>query len=289
MNTQLQPKAEANKISKLLDTVMGEERYPVDVHSLALEFSGTKFSDEPISEIQSAPIESFQGALIKHRKKSKWKIMYNDSIESEGRIRFTLAHEFGHYILHRNLNDNFSCTYDKYESYDDGEIARIEYEADEFSSCLLMPFHDFRKQTQNEKISIQLLMYCADRYGVSLMAAALKWKDILPKRVVVVAAKDGFLLWASSNRHAFKSGAYIATKQKPIQVPKESLINTAIGHPMGEVQHQKARIWFPDEPLDMPITEHVFISRSDYEYTLCILELPDAEPNYQQTHKRYLS
>src|SRR6266571_3775794 len=30
-----------------------------------------------------------------------WGIFYNSAISSEGRINFTLGHEFGHYLIHR--------------------------------------------------------------------------------------------------------------------------------------------------------------------------------------------
>ncbi|MGR5364333.1 ImmA/IrrE family metallo-endopeptidase [Vibrio mediterranei] len=280
MSKDFQPKAEANKISILLDTVVGKERYPVDVKQVALGITESKFPDEPIVDVLSDSFEtnSFQGALVKHPKKSKWKIIYNNALKSEGRINFTLAHEFGHYILHRHLCDEFSCTNDKYEPYEPGNLAKIESEADEFASCLLMPLHDFRKQTQNCGVSIELLMHCANRYNVSLMAAALKWKDIISKRVVVVASKDGFLLWASSNKAAYKSGVYIKTKNKVVSVPEDSLIKSVNSQSIcGESQVTNARIWFPDEPVDMPITEHVFVSKNDYDYTLCLLVLPEPD------------
>nr|WP_278250758.1 ImmA/IrrE family metallo-endopeptidase [Shewanella sp. 4t3-1-2LB] len=273
----MRPQAEANKISRVLDTVLGLERYPVNVKDIAVGISESKFPDEPISEILSGSFESdaFQGALVKHSKKAKWKIIYNNALVSDGRINFTLAHEFGHYILHRSLQNEFSCTTDKYESYDSGLMAKVESEADEFASCLLMPLHDFRKQTENNDVSIELLIHCANRYNVSLMAAALKWKDIIPKRVVVVAARDGFLLWASSNKAAYMSGVYIRTKNNAVPVPDNSLMKSdSCGSIHGKTQVTNARIWFPNEPIDMSITEHVFISQSDYNYVLGLLILP---------------
>jgi hypothetical protein len=37
-------------------------------------------------------------------------IIYNHAITSKGRINFTLAHEFGHYLIHRALYPNgFQC------------------------------------------------------------------------------------------------------------------------------------------------------------------------------------
>src|SRR3546814_9114430 len=42
--------------------------------------------------------------------KRGWGIIYNDAITSKGRINFTLAHEFGHYLLHREAYpDGLEC------------------------------------------------------------------------------------------------------------------------------------------------------------------------------------
>jgi Zn-dependent peptidase ImmA (M78 family) len=35
---------------------------------------------------------------------------YKENIRSEGRKRFTIAHELGHYMLHRAEMDEFVCT-----------------------------------------------------------------------------------------------------------------------------------------------------------------------------------
>jgi hypothetical protein len=90
----------------------------------------------------------------------------------------------------------------------------IEAEADQFASTLLMPLDDFRHQVDGESISFDLLGHCADRYGVSLTAAALRWTQIAPGRAVLVASRDDHLLWAKSSKAAFKSGAYFATHNR---------------------------------------------------------------------------
>lgn len=48
----------------------------------------------------------------------------------------------------------------------------------------------FRRQVDGQPISFDLLGHCADRYGVSLMATALRWTEISPKRAVLVASRD---------------------------------------------------------------------------------------------------
>lgn len=280
---RLSPIAEANRLSQLLNMAyQGEHRFPVDVKSVALEVSAKRFPHEPICAVEELNIPSFEGLLTRHPDGHAWKIGYNSEGRSPERIRFTLAHELGHYLVHRQLRQRFECT--DLDMHDwDAQGRQIEVEADLFASYLLMPLDDFRAQMANEPISIELLQHCADRYGVSLMAAALKWIEIAPRRAVVVAARDGFVLWARSNKAALRSGAYLRTRvSPPREVPERSLLNEC--DQLGVLAPGKipASVWFPTEPADMELTERVFVAAGQYPYTLGLLLLPDAAPRWEQ-------
>jgi Zn-dependent peptidase ImmA (M78 family) len=177
MTDAKKPMAEANRISSMLNTVLGADRFPVKVDELALEYSRQCFSDSPIDKVQGEDLEGFDGLLKANKSRSKWLVLYNSATPSEGRKRFTIAHEFGHYILHRHQQDIFECGDDDIETGDNNE-RDIEAEADLFASTLLMPLDDFRRQVDGQPISFDLLGHCADRYGVSLTAAALRWTEI---------------------------------------------------------------------------------------------------------------
>ncbi len=70
---------------------------------VALEFSRQRFPEDPIVSVLGDDLPDFDGALLKAKMGRKgWGIIYNDAIASRGRINFTLAHEFGHYLLHRS-------------------------------------------------------------------------------------------------------------------------------------------------------------------------------------------
>jgi Zn-dependent peptidase ImmA (M78 family) len=90
------------------------------------------------------------GALVySETKPRQWGIAYHKN-QSPGRKAFTLGHEFGHYILHRDLIEGDE-QYDGGVYCDEESILQrdgkgIEKEADEFAATLLMPFHDFRRQ-----------------------------------------------------------------------------------------------------------------------------------------------
>jgi hypothetical protein len=80
-------------------------RFPINVIDVSKEYSKALFPEEPITLIKSDDFsEAFEGALIPNpARNGEWAILYNNGIKSEGRINFTLAHELGHYLIHRNL------------------------------------------------------------------------------------------------------------------------------------------------------------------------------------------
>lgn len=275
MTAAKKPKAAANQISSMLNAVLGVDRFPVKVDELALEYSRQCFPDSPIDKVVGEDMDDFEGMLAANKARSKWLIVYNSAVRSEGRKRFTVAHEFAHYLLHRHQQDRFECGTDDIETGDNNG-RDIEAEADVFASTLLMPLDDFRRQVDGQPVSFDLLGHCADRYGVSLTAAALRWTEIAPKRVVLVASRDDHMLWAKSNEAAFKSGAYFATRRNTIELPRQALAHSENGWSAGDQQTGQAQHWFPHEPASMPVTEMTRVA-GQYDYTLTLLSLPDAE------------
>ncbi|MEN2009886.1 ImmA/IrrE family metallo-endopeptidase [Staphylococcus hominis] len=70
------------------------------------------------------------------RKGNKALIIYNNSLPMN-RLRFTLAHEYGHFVMgHTGINLNEHFTYEDFY-----RRKAEEYEANSFASCLLFPLH----------------------------------------------------------------------------------------------------------------------------------------------------
>jgi hypothetical protein len=271
----LAPKAMANRLSHLLTQVLGPERFPVAVAELAVEYSRQCFPGEPIDRVQGEDLEGFEGMLTRHPSGTKWLLLYNSGSASEGRQRFTIAHEFGHYLLHRQRQAAFNCGDDDIAAGRDPE-GDLEGEADEFAATLLMPLDDFRRQVAGQPVDFDLLSRCADRYGVSLTAATLRWLDVAPGRAVLVVSRGANMLWAKASAAAFRSGLYFATRQRTVALPPE-----ALAHPdrvwTGErARRIAARAWFEGEPEDMTLTEMTRVAGS-YDQTLTLLHLPAAE------------
>jgi len=281
MSDLKRPKAEANAISKLLNQVLGLERFPVPVEDLALEYTQQKFRDAPIAKVRGDDLEGFDGMLAANKARDKWLILYNSAVSSEGRKRFTVAHEFGHYLLHRHQQEEFACGAGDIETSGEGKGGRdIEKEADDFATTLLMPLDHFRRQVNGQDVSFELLGHCANQYGVSLTAAAIRWLEIAPKRAVLVASRDDHMLWASSNEAAFKSGAFFATRKHTIELPGSALAHSRNCTGTAQSLDTRAQVWFAREPAEMPVTEMTKVA-GNYGYTLTLLVMPEAQRRWQ--------
>ncbi len=213
------PRRAANDLTVLLRTVLGEDRFPVNVEALAIEASRNQ--EDPITVVKGIDIDGFEGMLRARRRKPGWQILYSMNPRYHGRERFTLAHEFGHYLLHRRpltadnyrvgeLSDrfDFKCLPLQANDWKDAEKEREE-EADTFASYLLMPIDDYREQVKREEMSRSLLHHVTDRYGVSLLAAVRKWIEFSDLPVAMVVARDGYALWGRASTAAYNGGVFI--------------------------------------------------------------------------------
>lgn len=271
------PQKAANRLNKIIETFaaqFNQPRFPVDVPLVAREAAKIFQWPDPITEIEGVDIKKFEGMLFPNESKTAWKLLYNSKISSEGRIRFTQAHELGHYILHRQAQDEFQCTEEDMRNWSSDET-NIEAQADLFASYLLMPLDDYRKQI-NADVDLDLLGHCADRYGVSLTAAVLKWLEHTDDSAVLVVSKDGYMDWAWSSKRAFNAGAFFKTSQNIIEIPSASLAaNSAIAHDRRGVEIA-AQVWFPHAHKNMVVKEMKVVS-DQYDCVFTILKLPRSE------------
>ena len=122
-------------------------------------FSDIKVDYVPMSQAQSGQLCYNDGI---------WNISIN-SLHNKKRQRFTLAHEIGHYILHKEKNSEFKDTI----MFRNEVLDPMEYKANEFAGELLMPENNLREYIKNGTRNIGEL---ANIFGVS--AAAMKYRII---------------------------------------------------------------------------------------------------------------
>jgi len=264
----------AFEITHLLNAVLGDERFPVNIPMIAKEYSTAKWPDDPIISVKGDNLPKFDGALFRAPLGKKgWGIIYNDSMGSPGRINFTIAHEFGHYLLHRIAYPNgFYCSQEQVAW--DSEYGQVEHQANVFAANFLMPLDDFRRQIpERTKVDLDMIAHCADRYRVSLIAAVLRWLNYTRKRAILVVSRDGYILWARSSEPALKTGAYSKTSSGPIEIPTSSLAarqdllvngRTGLDHDAG--------VWLREPAREMTIFAE------QYDFAISLLLLDDARP-----------
>jgi len=266
------------KILSLYQAAHGLPRFPIDVAALALDVSRQVFPDAPITMVGGLDLsKGVEGMLMPRRDGSgEWGIIYNDTIRSPGRQNFTLAHELGHYLLHRQTYPNgLECTNRDMADWDDVRNG-IEAEANTFASYLLMPLDDFREQIKGRVIDIDLMTDLADRYAVSLTAAILKWMTITDKRGMIVVGKEGFIDWAWSSEPLLKSGVFYRARQTVTELPAASLAAQDVDWDTGRHGHlHPAGVWLGSEPVQ----EMTVFSPSNDQMTISLLIYPDRAPS----------
>ena len=266
----------ANGLIQLLDIVSGQDRYPVNIQQLALEYSRERYPDHPIKLIKGDDLDGFEGVLRGEIRgdKSRWAILYDNLRSPQTRINFTIAHEFGHYLLHRDERLCFECNSRDMVNWTDD--ADREAEANKFAAQLLMPPHDFRLQSENQFMSFDLLQHLTNRYHVSLTAALLQWIAITTHRAVLVWSTDGYIKWSRSSDAAYKSGVYFKTVGvPPLPLPEASAAYQRASADTNQADITQCKgVWWKDEPV-RELT--IFSNRRDGVITLLVF--PDCAPD----------
>lgn len=139
---------------------LGVKTTPLDVAALASAL-GINLKSYPMSDDVSGHLCLSNG---------KWEISIN-SLHHPKRQRFTLAHELGHYILHRWRCQNFE---DK-KLFRNTDSNPMEAEANEYAANLMMPENEFRTFVQTRSSKINDL---ADHFDVSAIAVRVRAKKL---------------------------------------------------------------------------------------------------------------
>lgn len=128
--------------------------------------------------------------------KGRGVITVSTSIRDPRRIRFSLAHELGHFELHKGQKGLSICV-----SQDIGgetgpkQTHDLEGEANEFASSFLMPDRFFAPLSRKAEPSIDLISNLANDFSTSLTATALRYLKYCGEQVVIVYSEDRHLRW----------------------------------------------------------------------------------------------
>ncbi|MDR3596874.1 ImmA/IrrE family metallo-endopeptidase [Clostridium sp.] len=134
--------------------------YKVDIKAI-IQDNGLIFEESDLPSSISGYLKYLDG---------KWIIGVNKNHNSK-RQRFTIAHEFGHYILHRREGTAFEDT----TFFRKSNESSIEYKANEFAAEILMPEEMIKKAIQN---GIKKIDELAEQFGVSVQAIKYRANEL---------------------------------------------------------------------------------------------------------------
>lgn len=143
-------------------------------------------------------------------------ITISTSVTNENRYRFDIAHEIGHLEMHKHKCIIFDCTRDDLDSGSSNNkvSSTLENEANEFASFLLMPSQFINPFCKDKEISTASIRELADRFQVSLTAAALRFICISKEPLAIVLSTNGFIRWFEGNIDFKDLGLFIDVKSK---------------------------------------------------------------------------
>jgi Zn-dependent peptidase ImmA (M78 family) len=171
------------------------------------------------------PLQNAEGRIVFGSEKRAI-ITINSDIMFESKKRFVLAHEFGHFIMHRNYFVNHNDDELTLNSYKKGEQ---ETEANEFASEILMPEGLFQKSIKNKKFSFKLIKELSEEFQTSLTASIFRFIDLGNTPIAVVYSEKGIVKYfRKSNEFYHKVKDLIKLQVPEYSVAKEYLDDNKI-------------------------------------------------------------
>lgn len=273
---ELTPFKAAARILGWLEAI-GELTLPINLDLVRQMLPTTPFGKGAVL-LEPAPVTwgSSEGALVRNPDNpNEWGIFYNAKARPE-RQRFTLAHELGHFVLHRDSHASFNC--DKESIYTGADTLKlIEREADEFASNLLMPGDLLRQRITGKRIDFHLLRELAKEFGVSLEAMCIRLIKFTEQRAVLVYWDYGYLKYQWRSQSAIKTRVRLRSTDDPQEpLPDTLAADEDIVQEWDGIQ-MPAENWCSSEPPGITLHEmkHSFPSGNR---VLSLLVLESAAP-----------
>src|SRR5262245_21315431 len=150
------------------------------------------------------------GCLARLVRKGNRGIIRTDvRIREEGRKRFAIAHELGHWFLHEAESQIFICTAEQIRDY---KGSPMEVEANLFASELLMPTGLFRPLACDVEPTLERVKSLAGIFNTSLTSTAMKFVDLNKHECVLILSTNRVVSW--SKQQGNRSGLRIEKGMK---------------------------------------------------------------------------
>ena len=142
---------------------------------------------------EATELQGCQASIISSKNYSK--ITVNSSLQNSAQRRFAVAHELGHFVLHRVPNKYYSD--DEKSFYKYHQNGNQEVEANEFASELLMPVRRFKDYSLSKSFAVDLIVDIANYFETSITSTSIKYSTFGHEPVATIFTQDGVIKWSS--------------------------------------------------------------------------------------------
>ncbi len=163
--------------------------------------------------------DGFDARIEYYRSQEKFCVFHAEpgGWRTAGRVKFSLAHELGHFYLpaHRErlLKGIGHNSQSDFRSRDPAER-----EADEFAADLLMPMELFRNELNSFRIGFCMLNdlgRLAERLGTSLTSTAMRYCASDREPCTIFFSASGLMSWGTASQDMRSLGMYFCEKNCP--------------------------------------------------------------------------
>jgi uncharacterized protein DUF955 len=217
--------------------------------------------------------------LIRPRGVPRGIIAVKKNIRSDGRKRFTIAHEIGHYVLPGHDEGGSICNPADIEGWKDRSNTK-EREADDFAAELIIPTVVVKARLVSTTPSLKVIETIATECRASLSASAWKYCDLTSEQVAILWSEQGNVAWSRSSPEFpfyFKNGRPIEeasfafdcfnglkVPSRPELVPATAWIDSFNLKDGAKIYEESRHLPFYDSVLTLLWAKENIAKRSDY-------------------------
>lgn len=263
---------EIETLTSEIRQTMGQTCPPVDVLHIASE-----------EEIMLAPGnygEEFDGRIEFHRQRGKFILFYPEasSTRLQTRIRFSVAHELGHYYIpehrkllmqgrvHNSISD-FLCD------------NMLEREADSFAASLLLPADVLADFCARKKFfTLKEIVELAKTWQTSATSAAIRYVQWTSECCAIVLSQNELVRFYIASEDAAYRGFQWLGKKKV--APRSATIEAGKQRGSGQFFEQQSHteMWFSDRYATLRLWEEAFpLGYTGLVLTMLTFEVEDLD------------
>ena len=200
-------------------------------------------------------------------------ITINSKISFDPKKRFAIAHELGHFLLHRDKGKLFNDDEVSLAQWYHNNYIAEEIEANEFASELLMPSELFSEECKDKVFNPSVVDYLAERFRVSKTAAILKFVEYGNYPVCIVYCGDKKMKWWKRSKDFHYYLKFESNQPPPSGSVADELFTTeTVYYGDGRRQEVFKSIWFDLDRDEQDKMMYEFcLHATSYNYTLSVI------------------